>query len=315
MDSSRNVRLGVISTIFAFLAWGVLPVYWKALVGINALELLAHRIIWTVVISLVTVSLARRWSEIRAALRSPRAIVCFVAAAGALGANWFTFIHAVSSGHVVECSLGYYINPLVNILLGFVFLRERFRPWQSVAIVLAALAVLNLTVTFGQFPWIALVLAGTFGFYSLLRKTAGYEALPGLFLETGVLFLPALLYLAVIGPGTWEALQVAAWPTYPLLVGTGLVTALPLVTFAFGARRIRLATVGFIQYLTPTGMFLLGVFLYREEFTKHHLITFGLIWVGLAIYSVDTVRAAKWRSNGRGGSVATTPGHEVPGRV
>jgi chloramphenicol-sensitive protein RarD len=218
-----------------------------------------------------------------------------VGAALALGVNWFTFIQAVNSGHIMQCSLGYYINPLVNILLGYLLLRERFRRLQLMAILLAVIGVVNLTVTYGQFPWIAVILASTFGFYGLLRKTARYEAAPGLLLEMSVLLLPAVAYLAVAGQESVQVLVAGGGTLRWLLCGTGMVTALPLVTFTFAARRIRLATIGFVQYLTPTGMFLIGVFLYQEAFTMQHLVTFVFIWVGLAIYSFDTILASRRR--------------------
>jgi chloramphenicol-sensitive protein RarD len=290
----RSARLGALATVLAFFLWGVLPVYWKALLRhVNALEVMTNRVVWTWAAGAIVVSLAGRWGEVRAAFRCRRSIACFLGAACMIGGNWYTFIVAVNAGRVVECSLGYYINPLINVLLGFVVLGERFRRWQQVAILLALAGVLNLTVNYGRFPWFALILAGTFGFYGLLRKTAGYGAVPGLVLETGVLFAPAVAYLLYRGPAQWDALRIESWTTFLLLPATGVVTAIPLVTFAFGARRIRLATVGFIQYLTPTGMFLLGVFLYREPFTAYHLVTFACIWIGLAVYSVDAVASTR----------------------
>jgi chloramphenicol-sensitive protein RarD len=292
---SVSRRLGVMAAIFAFAAWGALPVFWKALGHIPADQLLAQRVVWTAAFTLLIVLASGRFRELLPAIRSPRRACCVVGAALALGGNWFTFISAVNSGHIMQCSLGYYINPLVNILLGYLFLHERFRRLQLVAIVFATAGVINLTITYGQFPWIAIILAGTFGFYGLLRKTARYEAAPGLLLEMCVLLIPAIIYLAVAGQESVRAITTDGGATRWLLCGTGVVTALPLVTFTFAARRIRLATVGFVQYLTPTGMFLLGVVVYREPFSLQHFATFLCIWAGLAIYSWDTLRTSRRR--------------------
>jgi chloramphenicol-sensitive protein RarD len=293
-----RVRLGVGAAIFAFVTWGLLPVYWKAIAAVPPAEILAHRVVWTLAFAALVLAATRRMGEVARVFGSRRACATFVGAGLLLGANWFTFISAVNTGHVFQCSLGYYINPLVNVLLGRVFLKERFRPWQAAAIAVAAAGVLYLTASGGEFPWIALVLALTFAFYSLVRKVARYEALPGLFLETVVLLVPAVAYLAYLGAAPWDGASRVGVALPALLVGTGVVTALPLLTFAFAARRIRLTTVGFIQYLTPTGMFLLGIFVYKEDFTRHHKIAIVMIWVALAMYSIDALRAARARRNG-----------------
>ena len=296
----RHVRLGVAAALFAFVTWGLLPVYWKAIAAVPPPEILAHRIVWTLVFAAIALGATRRFGEVAAVFRSRRACATFIGAGLLLGANWFTFISAVNSGHVFQCSLGYYINPLVNVFLGCVFLHERFRPWQLAAIAVAAGGVLYLTVSGGELPGIALVLALTFAFYSLVRKVARYEALPGLLLETMVLLVPAVAYLVHVGAGPWSAPERGGAALPVLLLGTGIVTSLPLLTFAFAARRIRLTTVGFIQYLTPTGMFLLGILVYKEEFTRHHKIAIVTIWIALAMYSIDAVRAAHERRNGAG---------------
>lgn len=299
-EAARRARIGGLATFAAFTGWGLFPIFWKGLDHLPAPELLAQRVIWTLLVALLLITWSGRWPEVRQAIRSRRTILGFVVAAVALGGNWLTFIHAVNTGHVVECSLGYFINPLVSVLLGFLFLGERFRKWQLLAIALACIGVLHLTLNYGKVPWIALVLAGSFGFYGLLRKTAGYEALPGLLLETTVLLAPALVWLLYLGPSSWTPVKAPDALTWTLLPLTGPVTALPLMAFAFGARRIRLATVGFLQYLTPTGMFFLGVFAYREEFTGVHLVTFSCIWAGLVVYSLDAVRdTASRRRNGK----------------
>jgi len=234
--------------------------------------------------------LSGRWNELREILGSGRRIACVVGAACMLGANWYTFIYAVNTGHVMDCSLGYYINPLLNVLLGFVFLGERFRARQAAAVLFAVAGVLNLAFYYGSLPLIALVLAGTFGFYGLLRKTARYEAVPGLLLEMLLLAPAALWYLLGRGGQSLERAFGQGLLRALLICGTGVVTAVPLLLFTYGARRIRLATVGFIQYVTPTGMFLLGVFAYHERFSLAQAVTFVLIWIGVGLYLWDTVQ-------------------------
>jgi len=291
---ARSPRAGAIATALAFVMWGALPIYWKALRPIPPSQILAHRIVWTSIFAGVVLTAVGRWREVAAALRSARGIAFFLAAAFFLGANWFTFIYAVNTDRVVECSFGYFINPLVNVIFGFFFLRERFRRLEAVAIGLAACGVLELAIFgYGGLPWIALLLAFTFATYSLIRKTAGYESLPGLFLETAALLPIAATYLAYLGSPAWEAVRREGVEKPWLLASTGIVTAIPLLLFAFGARRIRLATVGFLQYVTPTGMFALGVFVYGEPFYVARGIAFALIWAGLALYTFDRVAAMR----------------------
>jgi len=274
----------------AFLLWGVLPVYWKALQNVPASEILAHRIVWSLVFGALLLGLRRRRAELFRALRTRSDRLRVLASATLLGVNWFTYVWAVNHDFILECSLGYYITPLVNVLLGRVFLSERLRPWQIVAFALAAAGVLNLLVAAGRVPWIALVLAGTFGFYALGRKTSRLESLPGLVVDTTLLSIPALGYLGWLYVRGAGGASGAGWATWLLLAGAGAVTATPLILFAYGARRITLATVGFLQYIGPTGAFLLGVLVYKEPFGWVHAVTFGLIWAGLAIYSWDSVR-------------------------
>lgn len=286
LHGAQALRLGVLSTAFAFIAWGVLPIYWKTLRHVPPAEVLAYRVVWTFALALVLAAATRRLRETRAALCSPRTAATFITAACLLGANWYMFVFAVANRRIVDCSLGYYINPLVNVLLGFLVLRERFRPFQVLAIALAAAGVLFLTLRSGQVPWIPLTLAGTFGLYALVRKTARYEALPGLVIETSCLVLPAAMYLLALGGAPWTAREDADTSTALLLAGTGIITVLPLLTFAYGARRVRLATVGFIQFLTPTCMLLIGV-LDGEPFTATLAVTFACIWTGLAVYTAE----------------------------
>jgi chloramphenicol-sensitive protein RarD len=283
------MRRGVLAAVIAYALWGVLPVYWKALQAVPAFEILCHRMIWSLTFLLIVLALRRHWTWLRQVRANPRVLIPSLACAGLLGVNWFTYIWAVNAGHIVDSSLGYFINPLFSVLLGVVFLRERLRPWQVVAIALAGAGVLFLTLGLGAFPWIAFVLAGTFGFYGLLRKTAALGALEGLSVEMAFLFLPALaclVYLATSGGASFGRAGVGA---SLLLVGTGAITAFPLLMFASAARQVTLATVGILQYIAPTGQFLLGVLVYGEPFSSARLVGFAVIWLGLAIYSTEGV--------------------------
>ena len=284
-----RTRSGLLAGLAAFSAWGLLPIYWKELGQIPTLEILCHRIVWSALFSGLFLTATGRWHEAGGAFRAPENRRMIWSSGMLIGVNWFVYIWAVNAGHVVEASLGYYINPLVNVLLGFLFFKDRLRRPQLAAILLAALGVANLILSLGIVPWISLVLALTFALYGLVRKMMRVESLPGLFFETTALSIPAAAYLA------WLFLTGAAGMgrfgtgTDLLLVGAGLVTSLPLLAFAFSTRRLRLVTVGILQYIAPTCMFLLGVFVYGEPFTLSHLITFACIWGGIALYVGDTV--------------------------
>ncbi|WP_028587011.1 EamA family transporter RarD [Desulfocurvus vexinensis] len=284
---------GIAAGLCAFLIWGLLPVYWKALGAVPPLELLCHRIVWSLVFLALVVTLRRGWAGVAHALRSRRDVLLLAVSSMLVSANWFLYIWAVNNDHVVESSLGYYINPLVNVLLGFLVFRDRLRRVQTMAILLATAGVLNMVWHFGRAPWLALVLALTFGLYGLARKVAAVESLNGLLFETLVLGLPATGYLWLREAQGLGALGHLGWSTDLLLAGAGVVTATPLLLFAFAARRLRLSTVGVLQYLAPTGMFLLGVFVYREPFTSAHMLTFLLIWAGVALYTADGLRSLR----------------------
>jgi chloramphenicol-sensitive protein RarD len=301
---ARSARGGVLLAVAAYGAWGVFPVYFKVVREVPPLEILAHRIVWSFALLVVILLALRRPVPLRALLTTPRTLRSLVGSTLLIAANWLVFIWAVTHNHVMEASLGYYVNPLVNVLLGAVFLRERLRPVQLACVGLAALAVGALTVASGHFPVIALVLALTFGFYGLLRKTVAADALVGLTVETGLLLPVALGFLAtqmvsgraVFGPA---APGLSVW-----LLCAGPVTALPLLWFAAAARRLRLATMGFIQYLAPTGHFLLAVLVYGEPFERVHGLAFALIWTALAIYSAE----AALRGRRAAGAARMTPG-------
>jgi chloramphenicol-sensitive protein RarD len=263
------------------------PVYWKMLQQVPALEILAHRIVWGLVLVAVWMTIRGRWHELRDVFRRPRTVAALLASTVFIAINWGLFIYAVNTNRVLATSLGYYINPLVNVLLGLVVLHERLNRKQWVAVALAALAVVLLTVQVGQLPWISLVLPVCFGLYSLLRKTVHADAVVGLTFETAALFPFAaalLLRQELRGVG---ALGNQGIRMDLLLVAAGAVTAVPLILFTLGVRRIPLSTAGLLQYIAPTCTFLLAVLLYDEPFSTAHAVSFGLIWAALIIYSLD----------------------------
>ncbi len=291
----REQRSALIAGIAAFMTWGLIPGYWKLLKGVSAPEILAHRFVWTSLFLVGLLSWQQRWPEVKAIIRSRRATLYCLAAGLAIATNWFFFIFAVVIGRVLETSLGYFMTPLVNVLFGAIFLHERLTRLQMLSVGLATAAVVYLTFGYGHFPWIALTLCNTFGLYGLLRKKSGTRAIPGLFIETISLAPVAVCYLAYLYRTGTLAFGKVPLSVSILLLTTGVVTAVPLFWFGHAARHLRLTTVGFLQYLAPTGSFFLAVFAYHETFTRGHLITFGLIWVALAIFTVEAVQ--RWRSS------------------
>ncbi|MDH3475334.1 MAG: EamA family transporter RarD [Rhodospirillales bacterium] len=292
-EARARKAAGAAYALAAFFFWGTVPVYFKAVGHVPALEILTHRIVWSVLLLGAIIALTRRWRAIAAALSERRTLLLLLFTTSVLSLNWLVFIWAINAGRVLETSLGYYINPLVNVVLGVVVLRERVGPWRSLAVVLAAAGVLNLALRAEGFPWVALTLAFTFGTYGLIRKTVKIEAAEGLLVET-VLLLPFglayLLYLAASGAGAFGTVD---WRTDLLLVLSGAVTALPLIWFTAAARRLDYSTLGFFQYIAPSGHFLLAVFVYGEPFTNAHLVTFLCIWSGLAIYTLRSLAASR----------------------
>jgi chloramphenicol-sensitive protein RarD len=284
----------LISGVAAFVTWGIVPIYWKLLREISASQILAHRFVWTVIFLGLLLTWQRRWPEVIANMRAKRPALFCLSSGIMVGLNWLLFIWAVNISRVLETSLGYFMTPIVNVLLGSVILRERLTWTQLISIGVASVGVIILTLGYGHFPWIAVCLCLTFGLYGLLRKQSGTAAVTGLFLETTFLLPIALVYLAVLA----RQGSLIFGPSQPalsgLLASTGVVTALPLVWFGYATRYLRLVTIGFLQYLSPSISFFLGVFLYRETFTFVHLITFSLIWIALGLVSTEAV--LRWRS-------------------
>lgn len=307
---------GVIYATIAYLIWGILPVYWKALKSVSATQILSHRIVWSMAFLVILVALKKEWPLLKRALADRKILIPAILAAFLLAVNWLTYIWGVNAGHVVESSLGYFINPLVNVLLGVIFLRERLRPWQWAPVGLAGMGVLYLTISHGSLPWIALTLAFSFGLYGLTKKLAALEALGGLTLEMGILFFPALIYLVYIGEQGSGAFGISGVEPTLLLAGTGVVTAIPLLLFGMGARRIHMTTLGLLQYIAPTCQLLLGVLLYREPFTRASLLGYGLIWLALLIYSSEGfLQQRKTAMGRRGASGEGIHGKQVEGKV
>lgn len=281
------MKRGGVFAALAYACWGLFPLYWKALKGVSALEILAHRMAWSLVVVLLLLAVRRQWAWLRPALTNWRILLPYTTSALLLGLNWYLYIWAVNAGFVVETSLGYFINPLVNVVLGVIFLRERLRWGQIIAVALAAFGVLYLTVSLGSLPWIALILALTFGAYGLIRKTAALDSLQGLTLETLIFFPLAFGYLLFLGTQGNLAFGHYGVVTTLLLAGAGVVTAIPLLLFAAGARQITMTMLGLLQYIAPTLQFGLGVFVYHEAVSTSQLIGFGFIWLALALYSIE----------------------------
>lgn len=294
-----NRTKGIIAVVIAYFVWGILPAYWKLLQAVPADRILAHRIVWSFAFLLLAVPIFKKTAAVRKLRRQKKEIMQLGLAAILVTVNWLTYIYSVNSGQILASSLGYYINPLFSIALGAIFFRERFKSIQILAIVLAVAGVAVITIYYGRLPWISLVLAFTFGIYGLLKKKIQIDAAVGLAVETGVIFLPALAYLMFTPPAglvksetiTVPAFLAAGSPLlWFLLPVSGLVTAIPLLLFTYSAQNLDLSLVGFLQYLAPTLMLLLGVVVYGEPFTYAHAICFGLIWLGLSIYTFSKLR-------------------------
>jgi chloramphenicol-sensitive protein RarD len=289
--NAKQEQTGILLTAGAYLLWGFLPIYWKAVNHVSAGEILAHRIVWSFVFMLVLIALLGKWStvlkECKAILTNKKQLIAVIFASIMITLNWLTFIWAVNSDHVLQASLGYYINPLISILLGILVLKETLTKRQLVSFILAGAGVLFLTVSYGVFPWVSLLLAMSFGLYGLFKKRLDVGAFASLTIETMFITPIAILYLLIIPENIFQANAFFTSSTM-LLIGAGIVTAVPLLLFAGGARRIPLAMIGFLQYIAPTIMLILGVFVYNETFTTAHLIAFSLIWIALINYMLST---------------------------
>jgi chloramphenicol-sensitive protein RarD len=297
--------MGVASGLTAYALWGLFPLYFPLLEPAGGLEIVAHRVLWSLVFVTMLLTVVRRWGLVRAALTDRRSLLVLAGAAVLIAVNWLVFVYGVNSGHVVETSLGYFINPLVSVLLGVVVFSERLRPLQWTAVGIAAVAVGVLTVDYGRPPWIALALAASFGLYGVMKKIVRVEAAPGLFLETAVVALPAAVAVGVLqstGQGTATSDGVGH---FLLLASSGVATAIPLLLFAAATRRIPLSTVGLLQYLTPLMQLAIGVFIRHEPMPPARLAGFVIVWVALGVFTVDSLRTA--RAAGRRETVDSLP--------
>ena len=288
---SDRIGSGMICAAAAYIAWGLFPIYFKLLKDIPPLQILMHRVLWSFLLLMMILLYRQQWRWLGEIARRPIVLSGFAASALLLSANWFLYIWAVNSGRVIDASLGYFMNPLVNVLLGYLLLGERLRTWQWSAVALAACGVLWLTWQSGHPPWVGLALAISFGVYGLLRKTATLGALEGLALETMMLIPAALLYLLWISAHQQNAFVTAPSLQQGLMIAAGPITAIPLILFAVGARRIPMATLGLLQYMSPSLQLILGVWLYNEPFDHARMIGFIVIWTGLIVYSGEGI----WR--------------------
>lgn len=297
MENNQE-KLGILYSASAYFLWGFLPIFWKLGDDIPAGEILAHRIVWSFVFMIIIISILREWSpfieQCKIIWRDRKKLVGITAASLFISLNWLTFIWAVNTEHVVQASLGYYINPLISILLGIIVLKESLTRRQLLSFVLAGAGVLYLTFSFGVFPWISLILAFSFGLYGLLKKIVEIPAMFGLTIETMIVTPVAAIYLLILSDGAFSINEPIS-PINIFLLASGTVTAVPLLLFASGAKLIPLAMVGFLQYLAPTIMLILGVFLYNETFTIAHLVAFLFIWSALIIYMGSAYKRLKHR--------------------
>jgi chloramphenicol-sensitive protein RarD len=295
MSIDTEQRKGAIFACLAFFMWGLAPIYFKMIQHVSAFEILMHRVIWSVVFLIVVVSVLSYWDKIKRILIQPKLILMLVVTSTLLGFNWGLFIWAINNNHMLDASLGYYINPLLNVLLGMVFLNERLRKLQGAAVALAFTGVLLQLVSFGSFPVVAFSLATSFALYGLLRKKLQVDALPGILIEALILLPVALTYWWLMVPTETSNLPANDWLTNTLLVSAGIVTTLPLLCFTGAAKRLQYTTLGFFQYIGPSLMFILAVVFYGEVFDAERVITFACIWSALAIFSWDSYHQSRKR--------------------
>jgi len=283
---------GVLYGLIAYTLWGSFPLFFKALHGAVPLEIVSHRIFWSAVFLCGLLIIRRQFGSILATIADRSTLLTLMLSTLLISGNWLTFLFAIERGEVLQSSLAYFITPLISVLLGFIFLRERLNRLQTLSVLLATVGVCNLTLQHGQVPWLALLMAFSFGFYGLLRKLAKVEATVGLTVETGLLAPIALAYIVFLGVDGQGHFFIDNLRLSLLLPLSGVVTAIPLLLFVAAARRLQLTTIGFLQYITPSLHFLLAVFLYREPFSTGQLISFLFIWAGLAVYSANAILAS-----------------------
>ncbi|MCJ2378901.1 EamA family transporter RarD [Vibrio sp. ZSDZ34] len=286
-EEQQKSKQGVLLAIAAYTMWGIAPIYFKSITMVSPLEILSHRVIWSFVLLAVLLHFGRGWRNVRDVLRSKKKVTFLITTSVLVGLNWLIFIWAVHANHMLDASLGYYINPLINVLLGMVFLGERLRKLQWFAVLLAATGVLIQLMAFGSVPIVAIALAMSFGLYGLLRKKVSLDAQTGLFIETLIMLPAAAVFLLFIADSPTANLANNSWTLNTLLISAGIITTLPLLCFTGAATRLKLSTLGFFQYIGPSLMFLLAVLVYNEAFTADKAITFAFIWGALVVFSYD----------------------------
>ena len=295
MSIDTEQRKGATFACLAFFMWGLAPIYFKLIQHVSAFEILMHRVVWSVVFLVLVVSILKYWDKVKRIIVQPKLLLMLVITSTLLGFNWGLFIWAINNNHMLDASLGYYINPLLNVLLGMLFLGERLRKFQGVAVALAFSGVVLQLISFGSFPVVAFSLAISFALYGLLRKKLPVEALPGILLEALILLPVALTYWWLMVPTATSSLPANDWHTNALLISAGIVTTLPLLCFTGAAKRLQYTTLGFFQYIGPSLMFILAVVFYGEVFDAERLVTFACIWSALAIFSWDSYHQSRKR--------------------
>ncbi|GAB2680966.1 EamA family transporter RarD [Aliiglaciecola aliphaticivorans] len=288
--SDKSLKIGVALAVAAYAMWGFAPLYFKLLMVMPAAEILVHRVVWSALLLVILVFGFKQIAKVKSALKNPKVIKVLLFSGVLLAGNWLLFIWAVNNGHLLDASLGYYINPLLNVFLGRIFLAERLRRMQKVAVIIALLGVLILLFSYGELPWIALLLASSFGIYGLLRKQVAVDSLPGLLIETMMMLPFAFLYW-IFFASQMSNMFSNEMALNGLLIGAGIITTAPLLCFTGAARRIRYSTLGFFQYIGPSIMFILAVYLFGEPLHEARMVTFGFVWLALVIFSFDSYRA------------------------
>jgi chloramphenicol-sensitive protein RarD len=278
---------GIYAAVGAYILWGLLPIYWKFLGHVPVFQVLSHRIVWSFIFLGLAIVILGQWHSFRKAIQSPRVLFIYILTALLVGLNWFIYVWAVHQGFIIETSLGYFINPLISVLMGIIFLKERLRLSQWLPIIVAASGVIYLAIAFGSLPWISLSLAITWATYALLKKLAPLGSLYGLTLETAVLLLPAIIYLIWCENQNRGVFLHYNAASDLLLAATGIATSTPLLLFALAVQRIPLSLTGILQYIAPTIQFLIGLFIYHEPFNNQRLIGFILIWIALVIFALE----------------------------
>ncbi len=291
-------RKGLAYGLLCYCIWGLFPLYWRLLEQVDSFEILAHRMLWSGVF-MVTLFVGIRHMRLKEHIKGTRQWLMLLVTGALISFNWGLYIWAINHGYILQSSLGYYINPLVNVLLGYLFLHERLNKAQTVALLLALAGVLYFTIDYGRFPLISLGLAFSFGIYGLLKKKMGLNATPALTVETIWMMPAALVYITWLCVDGQSALNTFDWLTWLLLLLAGAVTAIPLLLYGKAAERITLTALGFLQYVSPTGQFLIGIFVYKESFTTAHIVCFACIWLGLSVFTIDILKRLKRTENGK----------------